>query len=435
MVRLNPKTKSSSGKSLKNHRTVTTMLLHLKTKLFFACPAIAALFGIAASSKAAAPAETDANATVYDTFVFVGTYTTGGSSKGIYLFKLQTGGRDTPTALQLIPLGLAADIANSSFLIIDKERQRLFAVTESNPVEGEPPGLVSAYSIEPATGKLNLLSRQSSRGAGPCHLALNPSGRHIVASNYYSGSVAVLPINKDGYLGDASDFVQYEGKSLHPTRQQGPHAHCATFHPTGRFIYVCDLGSDKVYSYRFDAQTGKLLPNDPAYLPITAGAGPRHLVFRQDGRFGYLINELNSTITVLAVNSKSGQLSETQTISLLPEDFNGSNTAAAIALHPTEKHLYASNRGHDSIVTFEVDAEDGTLTRVAAQSSLGRTPRHFDISRSGDLIVIANQGSDAIALWQVDPKNGQLIRSEAAAEVSQPACVVLFSPMKSEAAP
>jgi 6-phosphogluconolactonase len=403
------------------------MSIHFINKIAFVFLAMATLCGVPVRSEDAAPMAPASKVAPDDTLVYVGTYTTGAPAKGIYLFKLHTGIGDAPRDIHLVPLGLAAEIANTSFLIIDKQRRRLFAVTESNPVEGEPPGLVSAYSIEPTGGKLTLLNRRSSRGAGPCHLALDASGRHIVVANYYSGSVAVLPIIAGGYLGESSEFVQYEGHGTHPTRQKAPHAHCATFDPTGRFVYVCDLGSDKVYCYRFDGENGKLLPNDPAMVSTTPGAGPRHIVFRPDGRFAYLINELNSTITVFSVVPMSGRLTELQNISTLPTDFEGPNTAAGIALHPTGNFLYATNRGHNSVVVFKVDREEGVLKHIAHQDTLGKTPRHFDIDRSGAIMAITNQDSGNILVCRMSEGDGRLKPARVVAVAPEPACVQFLS--------
>ena len=265
-----------------------------------------------------------------DTLLYVGTYT-GAKSKGIYLFKLQKENLAAAQNLALVPLGLAAEVQSPSFLEIDPQRRLLFAVTESNRFEGQPTGAVSAFSIDPATGRLTLLNQQSSMGSGPCHLVLDQTGRNILVANYGSGSVAVLPVAADGRLGEATDFVQHTGSSVHPDRQRGPHAHCVTLDPANRFVFVCDLGLDKVLCYRFDAEQGKLTPNEPAFATVKAGAGPRHMVFRPDGRFAYVINELDSTITAFAYDSDHGVLREVQTVATLPEDFDGANTTAEIA--------------------------------------------------------------------------------------------------------
>ena len=227
-----------------------------------------------------------------DTLVYVGTYTTGGRSKGIYLFRLQTTNLDVSQNITLVPLGVAAETQSPSFLEVDLKRRLLFAVNEVDSFDGKPTGAVSAFKIEPATGKLTLLNQQPSMGQGPCHLALDRTGKHLLVANYGSGSVAVLPVAADGKLGAASEVVQHSGKSVNPQRQKGPHAHHVTVDPANRFAFVCDLGLDKVMVYAFDPARGKLKPHNPPSVSLKPGAGPRHLAFRPDGRFAYVLNEL-----------------------------------------------------------------------------------------------------------------------------------------------
>ncbi|HEX2476783.1 MAG TPA: lactonase family protein, partial [Lacipirellulaceae bacterium] len=279
-----------------------------------------------------------------------------------------------------------------------------------------------------ATGKLKLLNQQSSMGTGPCHLILDRTGRHVFVANYGSGSVAVLPVAADGRLGEATDVVQHEGKSVNPQRQEGPHAHCVTLDPANRFLFVCDLGLDKVMIYKFDAANGKLAPNKPAFAAVAPGAGPRHMVFRPDGRFAYVVNELNSTVTAFAYDANAGALKELQTVSTLPEYFDGPNTCAEIGIHPSGKYVYASNRGHDSVVLFAVDREKGILSYVEEQSTGGKTPRHFGIQPSGAHMAIANQNSDTLLLCRIDEANGRLKPSGVFAEAPTPSCIQFLPP-------
>jgi 6-phosphogluconolactonase len=357
-----------------------------------------------------------------ETLVYVGTYTNG-MSKGVYLYKLKTTDSGDSQDPVLEPLGLAAEVKSPSFLEIDPQRRRLFAVNETSDFGGRPTGAVSAYSLNPTTGKLSLLNQQPSMGAGPCHLVLDRERRHVLVANYGSGSVAVLPIETDGRLGAASDVEQHNGRSVNPQRQESPHAHCVTFDPAGRFLFVCDLGLDKVMIYRYDAERGELTPNEPALATVKPGAGPRHMAFRPDGRFAYVINELDSTITAFAYDAQSGTLRELQTISTLPPDFDGDNTTAEIAVHPNGKFLYGSNRGHNSIALFEIDADRGTLTFVEAQSTGGKTPRHFELDRDGKHLIIANQNTDTLLVCQVDGDNGRLKPSGALVAAPTPVCV------------
>ena len=368
-----------------------------------------------------------------ETLVYVGTYT-GNESKGIYLYKLKTEVADSSQTVTLVPLGLAAETTSPSFLAIEPKRRLLFAVGEIDKFDGRRTGAVSAFSIDPATGKLAMLNQQASMGSGPCHLILDRDGRNVLVANYGSGSVAVLPVGPDGRLGEASDVEQHAGHSVHPDRQTGPHAHCVTLDPANRFAFVCDLGLDKVLIYRYDAEQGKLMPNEPAFASLKPGAGPRHMAFRPDERFAYVINELDSTVTAFAYNAESGALSDLQSVSTLPPHFDGRNTTAEIAVHTSGDYLYASNRGHDSVVLFEIDQDDGTLRYVDAQSTGGRTPRHFELDGPGKHLIIANQATNTLLVCRIDSDNGRLKPSGVFVDAPTPVCVKFLEPAEREAA-
>ncbi len=363
------------------------------------------------------------------TLVYVGTFTgEKGKGKGIYVYRLQTENLDVSQNITLAPLGLAAETPSPSFIVLDPKRRLLFAANEVDEYEGKPAGAVSAFSIDPATGKLTLINEQSSRGPGPCHLVLDKEGKNLLVANYKGGSVAVLPVAADGHLGEATDFIQHEGKSVNPERQTGPHAHCVTLSPDNRFAFVCDLGLDKVMVYQFDAEHGKLTPADPPFGALKPGAGPRHMVFRPDGKFAYVINELDSTITGFAYEPKTGGLKELQTISTLPHYYDGPNATAEIGMHPTGKWLYASNRGHNSVILFTIDPADGTLTYVEEQGTGGKTPRQFGIDPSAKHLAIGNQDSDTLLVCRIDAENGRLKPSGVFAECPSPACVQFLPP-------
>jgi 6-phosphogluconolactonase len=360
--------------------------------------------------------------------VYVGTYTgAAGKGKGIYLFRLQTDNLEVSQNLTLVPLGLAAETPSPSFLELDSKRRLLFAVNEVDTFAGASSGAVSAFSIGP-TGQLTLINQQPSRGAGPCHLQLAPDGRNLLVANYVGGSVAVLPVAADGHLGTASDFIQHVGKGARPDRQAGPHAHAVALDPAGRFALVCDLGLDRVLAYQYDGDKGKLRPASAAFTALKPGSGPRHLVFRPDGRFVYVINELSSTITAFAYDGKTGALAELQTISSLPEYYDGPNSAAEIAVHPSGKFLYGSNRGHNSVVLFAIDADKGTLSYVEEQGTGGSKPRHFGIEPGAKHLAIANQESDTVLACRIDAGNGRLKPSGLFASVPAPVCVKFLVP-------
>ena len=353
------------------------------------------------------------------------------TSKGIQLFWLQTKNLEVSQNITLVPLGLAADTPNPSFIELDLKRRRLFCVNGVQTFEGKPTGAVSAFAIDPDTGKLTLLNQRSSMGSGPCHLVLDQQGRNLLVANYTSGNVAVLPVGPDGRLGEATAVVQHTGKSVNPDRQEGPHPHCVTLDPANRFAFVCDLGLDKVLIYRFDAQQGKLTPSEPAFASLKPGAGPRHMTFRPDGRFAYVVNELDSTITAFAYLPETGALKELQTVPTLPPYYDGPNFPAEIGIKPSGEYLYASNRGHESLVVFGIDQDKGTLKYIEEQNAGGKTPRHFGIEPSGKHLAIANQDSDSLLVCRIDPENGRLKPSGVFAEAPSPVCVKFLPPEES----
>jgi len=363
------------------------------------------------------------------TLVYVGTYT-GPKSQGIYVFRLEAENPAVSQNITLVPLGLAAASPNPSFLAVDPGRHLLFAVNEVNEFDGKPTGAVSAFAFagDRTKGRLTLINQMPSMGTGPCHLVVDGSGRHVLVANYGSGSVSVLPIASNGRLGPASDVVQHTGSSVNPERQRGPHAHCVTIDRANRFAFVCDLGLDKVLAYRFDAQRGKLTPHDPPYAQLKPGAGPRHMVFRPDGRFAYVVNELNSTVTAFGYDANAGVLREVQTVSTLPEHFDGANSGAEVDVHASGRWLYVSNRGHNSVVLFGIDTDGGTLTYVEEQGTAGFKPRHFGIDPSATFLAVGNQDSDTILVARIDAGSGRLKPSGVLAHAPSPVCMKFLLP-------
>jgi 6-phosphogluconolactonase len=303
------------------------------------------------------------NNSVGESLVYFGTYT-GAKSQGIYVSRFD------PATGRLSAPELAAKTQNPTFLAIHPGGFYLYAVNEKSGA-----GTVSAFALDAKTGKLTPLNQQACGGMGPCHLAVDVTGRCLLAANYNSGSIAALPIHADGSLGEATATIQHAGSSVNSARQSGPHAHFICPSPDNRFALNCDLGLDKVFVYRLDADAAKLSPNDPPFATVAPGSGPRHLTFSPDGKFVYVINEMGGTINVFSYNAANAALTEVQTISTLPKGFSGKNTAAEIAMHPSGKFLYASNRGDDSIAVFAVDRESGSLTLVEHQSTQGHMPR------------------------------------------------------------
>jgi 6-phosphogluconolactonase len=347
--------------------------------------------------------------------VYVGTYTNHGG-KGIYAFRLDSA-TGKPTSL-----GLAAETAEPSFLGADSSNRFLYAVNETANYNGQPTGAVSAFAIDPKTGKLSFLNEVSSRGEDPAHVALDRTDRYALVSNYTGGSVAVFPVLKDGRLGEASWFVQHQGSSVDPQRQKGPHAHAIALSPDNRFAVVADLGLDQLLVYGFDAAKGTLGAK-PQVVAASPGAGPRHLVFSSDGRFLYAINEMQSTVATYSYDSATGALHELQTISTLPKGYSGSNTAAEIDIHPSGQFLFASNRGEDSIAVFAIDSITGRLTYVETHSTGGKTPRNFAVDPTGSWLLAANQDSDDIVVFRIDRKSGRLTPTGDMLQVSSPTCL------------
>ena len=348
--------------------------------------------------------------------IYIGTFTNA-VSKGIYGWRMD-GANGALTSL-----GLVAETPNPTYLAVSPDKKYLYAVNATATFEGKPTGSVSAFAINPATGQLTLLNQKSSGGPGPCHLTLDRTGRNVLVANYAGGSIENLAVQPDGHLGEPTFFFQDTGKGVNPDRQEGPHAHCMALDPANHFAFACDLGVDKVFTYRFDATAGKLSPGQPAYTSVKPGAGPRHFIFNADARQAYLITEMGSTIVHFSYDSANGVLNERQTVSLLPADFSGTNKAAEISLDRSGKFLYGSNRGHDSIAVFAVDAADGSLTFVQRVSSQGKTPRDFTIDPSGKMLFCANQDSDNIIIFNVDPATGKLTPSGRVLACPTPVCV------------
>ncbi len=349
---------------------------------------------------------------------YVGTYTEEGStSKGIYAYRF-----DTATG-EATPLGLAAETTNPSFVAPSPDGRYLYAVNEVQKYNGPNSGGVSAFSIDRATGKLTFINEVASRGADPCYIIVDKSGKHVLVANYTGGSVAVFPILAGGKLGEATAFVQHTGHGADPKRQEGPHAHSIDLSPDNRFAFVDDLGLDEVLTYKFDASKGALTPNDPAFAKLDPGAGPRHFVLHPSGKFAYVVAEMQSTVTTLSVDWKTGSVQRLQTLSTLPKGFTGENDDAEVHVHPNGKFLYTSNRGHDSIVVYAIDPVKGTLTTIDDVPTQGKIPRSFEIDPTGKFLFAENEKSNNIVIFRIDDKTGRLSPTGQKLDVAEPVCV------------
>lgn len=346
---------------------------------------------------------------------FVGTYTEAGSkSKGIYAYRYDASNHE------ITSLGLAAETTNPSFVAISPNGRYLYAVNEVQNYKGPNSGGVSAFTIDHATGKLTFLNEVASRGADPCYITVDKTGKWVLVANYTGGSVAVFPVGADGKLGDSNAFIQHTGHGADPKRQEGPHAHSIDLSPDNRFAFVDDLGLDELLVYKFDSSKGTLTPNDPPFAKIDDGAGPRHFALAPSGKFAYVVAEMHSTVTALSADLKTGTFHPIQTISALPKDFKGQNDDAEIQIHPSGKFLYASNRGHDSIAVFAIDPAKGTLTLIEHALTQGKTPRSFEIDPTGTLLLAENQESNNIVAFAIDAKTGKLTPTGKVLEVGSP---------------
>lgn len=348
--------------------------------------------------------------------VYVGTYT-GGKSEGIYVYRMD------PSTGALEFASVAKGVANPSYVAPHPQGRHLYAVSEVRESGTRQGGAVNAFAIDPQTGELGFLNQQSSRGAGPCYVSLDQTGRYALVANYGSGSIAILPIQEDGSLGPATDFVQHEGSSVNPQRQAGPHAHSIIADPTNHYAFACDLGLDKVMIYKLDLDKGKLVPNEVPWARAEPGVGPRHSCFHPNGKYYYVINEIGNTVTAFAYDETRGALREIQTITTLPDDFEGRNHTADIHFGGSGKFLYGSNRGDDSIVIYAVDEETGKLTFVDRESTRGKTPRGFAIDPTGTFLLAANQDTDNLVTFGIDQETGKMTATGHEVEVGMPVCV------------
>jgi 6-phosphogluconolactonase len=278
--------------------------------------------------------------------------------------------------------------------------------------------------IDQKTGDLRKLNERHSPGV-PCHVSVHPSGRFVLAANYGGGNIVIYPVLAGGLLGEPTDVAQHAGKGADPKRQGEPHAHCIMPDAAGRFAFAPDLGIDKVMIYRVDAKNGKLVQN--GFAATKAGAGPRHFDFHPSGKFAYVINELDSTLTAFAYDKAKGALTESQTVSTLPPDFSGTNSCADVHVHPSGRFVYGSNRGHDSVVAFAIDQSTGKLNLIAHESTRGKWPRNFAVDPAGAFLLVANQHTDNVVAFRIDQQTGKLTATGQTTEIPSPVCLKFIS--------
>jgi 6-phosphogluconolactonase len=354
-----------------------------------------------------------------------------GNGRGIHLFQVNRAtGAMTPAGIH--------EMGNSpSCLALNRSGTRLYSGNETDRVGEHEEGTVSAFAINRANGKLELLNTARSGGAGPTFLSVHPSGRFVLVANYFGGSVSVLPILADGRLGVASDIKNDAGK-IGPTRATSAppgsfaysghdrtHAHMIQADPSGRFVLHVDLGLDQIFVWRFDEQKGVLTPNEPPAVSLPPGDGPRHFYFHPNGRWFYSIQEEGSTIVLFDYDAATGRLASRQTISTLPPGFAGSNFCSEVLVSADGRFVYAGNRLHDSIGIFSV-GPDGTLAFVEEEWTRGSYPRSFNFDPTGQFLYCCNQRADNIAVFRVDRKTGGLEFTRHYAPVGNPSCIVFL---------
>jgi 6-phosphogluconolactonase len=348
--------------------------------------------------------------------VYFGTYGSG-PGEGIFVAEL-----DPATGVVSTPR-LAGEAVDASFLAFDPAHKYLYAASEVSTLDGKKTGGVVAFAVDKTTGRLTRLNEQPSLGAGPCHLVVDKTGKNVLVANYDGGTAAVLPILESGRLRAASSWVAQHGHGPNAERQEKAHAHSINVDPGNRFVFVCDLGCDKVFVYRFDPAAGTLKANNPAFVTLPPGSGPRHFAFHPSGRFAYSANELGSTVTTFWYDADNGTLSPVQTLSTLPPSFKEPNTVSEVVVHPSGKYVYVANRGHDSIALFTVDAATGRLTAAGHESTQGKTPRNFSIDPTGTFLLAANQDSDSVVVFRLDSATGKLRATGQKLAIRKPVCV------------
>lgn len=353
---------------------------------------------------------------VEERFAFVGTYTNGTHSEGIYRLFL-----DTTTGAMRID-GVAAKSTNPSFLALHPNGRALYAVNEVGDFGGKATGALSAFAVARQSGALTPLNQLESHGKDPCYVSFDRTGRTALVANYTSGSIATFTVRQDGRLGAARTIVQHEGHGANAERQSSPHAHCIVTDPGNKYVVTADLGIDGVLIYKFDERTGSIA-NVANGFATKAGAGPRHLAFHPTGRFLYVLNELDSTLGVYAYDGERGSLDELQATPASPGGTSAANSPADVHVATSGRFLYSSNRGDDTIAVFGIDPANGQVTAVQQVSTDGKTPRNFALDPTGKFLLAANQRSDSIVSFRVDTETGRLTPTGSSVEVPSPVCI------------
>jgi 6-phosphogluconolactonase (cycloisomerase 2 family) len=385
-----------------------------------------------------AQAQPSQNPSQKNALLYVGTYSSPagpegskGNGEGIYLFEMD-GNSGALTQRQVFK-----NDSNPSWLALDKSGTHLYSANEISNYKGTNSGSVSAYSVDRGTGQLKLLNTVSSEGAGPAHLSIHPSGKFVLVANYFGGTVAVLAVGEFGQLAAATDVKHNQGKvgpvnatsgppgSFAISGHDTPHAHMIHADPSGKFVLAADLGLDQILIWKFDDQKGKLIPNTPPFVSVPPGDGPRHFAFHPNGKWLYSLQEEASTMIVFDYDADNGTLTAKQTLSTLPAGFAGTDFTSEVAVSADGRFVYAANRLHDSIAWFSV-GPSGTLTLAGEEWTRGDYPRSFTIDPTGSFLFSCNQRGDAIAAFRVDKTTGALTFTGQYTHVGTPAYVLFL---------
>lgn len=345
-------------------------------------------------------------------YLIVGTYDSP-KSEGIYVYKFNSTDGSAKEVSHV-------KTSNPSFVTVSPDEKFVYAVHENG--NGGKGGEIAAFAFNKKTGTLSFINKQLSGGDHPCYVEIDKTGKWVITANYTSGSASVLPVNADGSLGAVVSTVQHYGSGKDTARQKGPHAHCSKLSADNRWLFVADLGIDKVMIYAFDDNTGKLTPAKKPFAESQPGSGPRHFTFHPNNKYAYLVEELSGTVETYKYNN--GSLKQVQRISTLPEGDTVFAGSADIHVSPDGKFLYASNRGgSNTIAIYKINSGNGKLSIIGHQSTLGKAPRNFSIDPSGKFLLVGNQNNDEIVIFKRDMKTGLLTDTGKIINVGKPVCL------------
>jgi 6-phosphogluconolactonase len=341
------------------------------------------------------------------------------ATKGVYVCRFDSG------TDEFHPIGRVAEIEAATWLTVHPGNKYLYAVSQLG-TDGSRDAFLFSYKIDARTGNLTLLNKVSAGGGGTAHLAVDKTEELLLAANFGGGQIVAFHLNRDGSIGRQTADIQHMGKSVLP-RQSSPHPHQVVIAPDNLHLIAPDMGLDKVYIYRIDPRPGTLAAVNPSFATLPAGSGPRHFAFHPSGRFGYLIDEFESAITVFAYTSAIGELKPLQTLSTLPDHFKGKKSGAEVWVDQAGRYLYAASRSDSTLLVFSIDPQQGTLTMIQRIDTQGKKPWHFAADPTGQYLFVANRDSNNVVVFRIDSGSGKLAPTGQALSVPQPTCV-LFVP-------